>query len=261
MRTAMHHAHIDKFAYLDSPVHRLDPRIKLIAVIFFTIAVISLPKTALGIVAVYAIFPFALISIGRIPLTFVLKHLLIVSPFILVLAASFPFYNQTKTVVYFGPWQIETTLGWIAFVNITFKFIITMASLIAFVCTTRFADLLCGMEKMGLPSVLVNQLGFLYRYIFVLIDRAHHIIRARTSRTLRYLGIKREAQVAGAMIGSLLVLSIESSEKINIAMQARGFDGQFRTLTKLRTRPADYIFITAVVVFIVTVYIFFPKTA
>ena len=68
-----------------------------------------------------------------------------------------------------------------------------MAALIALVCTTRFSDLLCGMEKMGMPQILVNQLGFLYRYIFVLIDKAHHILRARASRKLRNLGFAKES--------------------------------------------------------------------
>ena len=42
----MHHAYLDKFAYQDSPIHRLDPRVKFLAVIIFTFAVISIKKTA-----------------------------------------------------------------------------------------------------------------------------------------------------------------------------------------------------------------------
>jgi cobalt/nickel transport system permease protein len=128
-----------------------------------------------------------------------------------------------------------------------------MAALIALVCTTRFSDLLCGMERMGMPQALANQLGFLYRYIFVLIDKAHHILRARASRKLRNLGFAKEARTAGAMIGTLFILSLESSERINIAMQARGFDGEFRTIHTLQIRRNDYFFAAMTIVFLITV--------
>jgi cobalt/nickel transport system permease protein len=152
--------------------------------------------------------------------------------------------------VEFGPLSWTISKGWVQFANIAGKFIVTMAALIAMICTTRFADLLCGMERMGMPRILVNQLGFLYRYIFVLIDKSHHLLRARASRKLRNLGFAKEARTAGAMIGTLFILSLESSERINIAMQARGFDGEFRTMNKLQIRTADVLFAAIVVIFL-----------
>ena len=249
----MHHAHIDKFAYQDSPVHRLDGRIKLLAVTMFTVFVLAVPRYSVSALACYAVGPFAILVIGRIPLRFALRHILTVSPFILVLAASCPLYNTEPMGVEFGYFSWTVSKGWVQFANIAGKFVVTMAALIALVCTTRFADLLCGMEKMGMPQVLANQLGFLYRYIFVLIDKAHHILRARACRKLRNLGFAKEVRTAGAMIGTLFILSLESSERINIAMQARGFDGEFRTIHKLRIRRADYFFAAMTIIFLIVI--------
>jgi cobalt/nickel transport system permease protein len=246
----MHHAHIDKFAYQDSPVHRLDGRVKLLAVVVFTVFVLAVPRYSVSILACYAVAPFAMLVIGRIPLRFAIRHILTVSPFVIVLAASCPLYNNQPMTVEFGPLHYTVSRGWVQFANIFGKFVVTMTALIALVCTTRFADLLCGMEKMGMPRLMVNQLGFLYRYIFVLIDRAHHILLARGSRKLRYLGFAKEVKTAGAMIGTLFILSLESSERINIAMNARGFDGVFRTINKLQIRKPDYIFAAIVLVFL-----------
>jgi cobalt/nickel transport system permease protein len=246
----MHHAHIDKFAYLDSPLHWLDSRVKLLAVAAFTVCVLAVPRYSVSVLACYAIMPFAMLVIGRIPLRFALRHILTVSPFVFVLAASCPLYNQETMGIEFGPFNWTTSRGWVQFANITGKFIVTMAALIVLVCTTRFSDLLAGMEKMGMPQVLVNQLGFLYRYIFVLIDKAHHILRARACRKLRNLGFTKEIKTAGAMIGTLFILSLESSEHINIAMQARGFDGEFRTMNKLQICRCDYVFAAAVILFL-----------
>ena len=238
----MHHAYIDKFAYQDSPVHRLDARIKFIVVVVFTAVVISQPLTRPAILTCYAVGPFVLLVVARIPLRFVFKQILLVSPFVLVLALSCPLYDRTGVTVRFGPFVWGTSTGWLRCTVILGKFVVTMLALIALVSTTRFNALLVGLQKIGVPKLLVIQLGFLYRYIFILIDRVQHMLRARASRKLRNLGFKAELRTAGAMVGSLLVRSIDNAENISFAMQGRGFDGTWRTITRLRIRPADLIF-------------------
>jgi len=252
----MHHAHIDKFAYQDSPIHRLDSRVKFVVVFVFTAVVVSLPRSSLSILACYAVGPFAILVLAGIPLRFTFKQILLVSPFVLVLALSCPLYDRTPVTVAFGPFSRHLTLGWMRGFTILGKFIVTMLALIALVSTTRFNDLLTGLQRLGLPRVLVIQLGFLYRYIFVLIDKAHHILRARHGRKLRGLGFKAELKIAAAMLGSLFIRSIDTAEHINIAMQARGFDGKWKTTTTLRVRPADYVFASAAMLFIFGLYFF-----
>lgn len=252
----MHHAHIDKFAYQDSVIHRLDSRAKFVIVLIFTAVVISLPRTSLSILACYAIGPFAMLVLGRIPLRFVLKQILLVSPFVLVLALSCPIYDRTPLVVAFGPFLWKATVGWMRCFTILGKFVVTMLALIGLVSTTRFNDLLAGLQRLGVPKLLVIQLGFLYRYIFVLIDRAHHILQARAGRKLRNLGFKRELRTASAMVGSLFIRSIDTAEHINIAMQGRGFDGKWRTISKLHIRLADLLFALIAVSFMSLLYFF-----
>jgi cobalt/nickel transport system permease protein len=256
----MHHAYIDKFAYQDSLIHRLDSRIKFIVVLIFTAVVISLPRTSPSILACYAIGPFTILVLGRIPLRFVFKHILLVSPFVLVLALSCPLYDRTPLTVVFGPLIWQTSRGWMRCFTILAKFAVTMSALIALVSTTRFNNLLVGLQRMGLPKLLIMQLGFLYRYIFVLIDRVHHILRARAGRKLRNLGFKEELKIAAAMLGSLLIRSIDTAEGINIAMQARGFDGRWRTLADSRIRRQDCIFVIAAACFLLGLHLFVRPT-
>jgi cobalt/nickel transport system permease protein len=251
----MHHAYIDKFAYQDSPVHRLDSRVKLVVLVIFTALVISVPRHSLSILACYAVGPFAMLVVGGIPIKFALKHVVIVSPFVLVLAASCILYGRVPAVVEFGPFTVHTTAGWLQFFNILAKFIITMLALIALVSTTRFAELLRGLEKLYVPKLLVIQLGFLYRYIFVLIDSVHHVLRARAGRKLRYLGAKAELKTAGAMVGSLLIRSINTAERVSMAMQARGFDGTFRTYSRMQITAGDYLFCAAAGCFLLLIHI------
>ncbi|MHC4122260.1 MAG: cobalt ECF transporter T component CbiQ [Planctomycetota bacterium] len=250
----MHHAHIDKFAYQDSPVHRLDSRVKLVVVLVFSGLVLSLPRTSLSILACYAVGPFSVLVLGRIPLRFVFKQILLVSPFIIVLALSCPFYDREPVRAAFGPFVWQISSGWLRCFSITGKFVVTMSALIALVSTTRFSDLLTGLAKLGVPKLLIIQLGFLYRYIFVLIDRAHQILRARAGRKLRNLGFKAELKTAASMVGSLFIRSIDTAERINVAMHARGFDGQWHTFSKLRFGRCDLIFVLVSVIFMLILY-------
>ena len=252
----MHHAHIDRYAYQDSAIHRLDSRTKFLVVLVFTALVVSLPRTSLSILLCYAVGPFAVLVWAGIPLRFVFKHILLVSPFILVLALSCPLYDRTPVAVSFGPFSWHSSFGWLRCFVILTKFVVTMLALIALVSTTRFNDLLAGLQRLGVPRLLIIQLGFLYRYIFVLIDRAHHILRARAGRKLRNLGFKMELRTAASMLGSLLIRSIDTAEHISVAMQARGFDGNWRTLSRLQVRRTDLLFVLASTSFMLGLYVF-----
>ncbi len=252
----MHHAYIDKFAYQDSAIHRLDSRVKFIVVLVFTAVIISLPRTSPSILACYAVGPFAILVWAKIPLRFVFKQILLVSPFVLVLALSCPLYDKIPVTVSFGPFIWRTSVGWMRCFTILGKFIVTMLALIALVSTTRFNNLLAGLQRLGVPGLLIIQLGFLYRYIFVLIDRAHHILQARAGRKLRNLGFKAELRTGAAMLGSLFIRSIDTAEHISIAMQARGFDGSWHTLSKEQIRRADLLFALIATLFMLGLYLF-----
>jgi cobalt/nickel transport system permease protein len=252
----MHHAYIDKFAYQDSAIHRLDSRVKFLVVLVFTAVVISLPRTSLSILTCYAIGPFTVLVWAGIPLRFVFKQILLVSPFVLVLALSCPLYDKTPVAVNFGPFAWQSSIGWMRCFTILGKFTVTMLALIGLVSTTRFNDLLTGLQRLGLPRLLIIQLGFLYRYIFVLIDRAHHILRARAGRKLRNLGFREELRTAAAMLGSLFIRSIDTAEHISIAMQARGFDGSWRTLSMMQIRRSDLLFVLIAATFMSGLYVF-----
>ncbi|MFC1653152.1 cobalt ECF transporter T component CbiQ [Planctomycetota bacterium] len=228
----MHHAHIDRFAYQDSWFHRLDSRAKLGGVLAFTALVIALPGTSLAWLLWAAAGPFAVLVWAGIPLRFTLKHVAWTSPFILVLALSSMFYHTQPMQLQVGPWLLPTTTGQWRACTIVIKFFITMSALIALVSTTRFNDLLAGLQHLHVPEVLVIQLGFLYRYIYILIDTAHHMLRARAARRCCRLGFRQEIRLSTAMIGSLLVRSLAHAERISIAMQARGFCGHWPHATR-----------------------------
>jgi cobalt/nickel transport system permease protein len=256
----MHHAAIDRYAYQDSCIHQLDSRCKLLVTLAVTVAVLSLPPLAISPVFYFAIGPFALLVLAGIPLRFVFKHIALVSPFILVLALSCPFYDRTAMTLPIGPHLVHTTAGWVRCLAILSKFMVSMLALIGLVSTTRFTHVLVALQTLRVPNILVMQLGFLYRYIFVLIEQVHQVLRARNIRRLRYLGLKQEIKLTTAMIGSLLIRCLDTAEQINITMAARGFSGQWHSLSRPQINTRDWLFLACSLAYLTVVTLMVTRT-
>jgi cobalt/nickel transport system permease protein len=240
----MKHAFIDQYSDLDSVVHRLDPRTKALAMLAFVLAVMATPPTAWPSFALYAVLVAGLILLARLPPLYVLKRSAVVAPFVLMIALSLPFFEGGKVAGSYnvGWWQVSVTYGGLIVLwNVVVKSWLSALGLILLSATTPFPRLLKGLERLGVPRVMVMILSFMYRYIFVLVDEAMRMGRARESRSLGGGWIWR-ARTLGNMIGTLFLGSYERGERVYQAMLARGFDGEIRTLDDLRFRKADLCF-------------------
>jgi cobalt/nickel transport system permease protein len=246
----MHHHFIDRFALGDSPIHRLDARAKLAAVLLYTVVLISFNRYAVADLAPMAILPLALLWFAGVPLWFALRRLAILSPFILMLVLMSPIYDRAEHAVAFGPWSYHVSGGWLTAADITIKFACGVLALTAMMCSTRFALLLEATRRLGMPQLIVMQLGFLYRYLFVLIDEALRVRRARDFRGAALAPVGRRLAAVGGMIGTLFVRTLDRSQRIHLAMAARGYRGEPHNLCQLRFTLPDGLFLAAVVVYL-----------
>ncbi len=115
--------------------------------------------------------------------------------------------------------------------------------------STPFPDLLAAMRAIRVPRLLVAIFGLMWRYLFVLVDEALRLLRARASRSGRSdrPGLKTggslawRGRVAGGMAGNLFLRAYERSERIYMAMLARGYDGEIRTEPLPRLGPGGWL--------------------
>jgi cobalt/nickel transport system permease protein len=240
----MKHAFIDQYSDLDSFVHRLDPRTKALAVLAFVLVVMATPPTAWPAFALGTVLMAGLILLARLPLLYVLKRSAVVVPFVLMIALFLPFFEggQVAGSCNVGWWRVSVTYeGLLVLWNVVVKSWLSALGLILLSATTPFPRLLRGLERLGVPRVMVMILSFMYRYIFVLVDEAMRLGRARESRNLGG-GLLWRARTLGNMLGTLFLRSYERAERVYQAMLARGFDGEMRTLSELRFGRADLYF-------------------
>ncbi len=219
---------LDRYSDLSSPIHRLDPRAKLVGFVALAVICVSTPPDLYAVFAAYLGLETALVLISRLPWRHVLKRMLIVLPFILVVAVFLPFFNQGGGSYNLGPLTVSAH-GLLVLWNVAVKSTVSVLAVILLSSTTPFPELLKGMEKLRVPHLLTTILSFMYRYIFVLADEMQRMRRARDSRgwSGRWLW---QAKVIGHMIAALFLRSYERGERVYAAMLARGYDGGVRTV-------------------------------
>jgi cobalt/nickel transport system permease protein len=218
-----HLGSFDDLARRDTPASRLDPRGKVVATLAFVAVVASFGRTELGRLAPLAAFPLALAALGDVPARPILLRLALASPFALGVAAFEPLLHRGPALV-LGPAVVSE--GALAFLTIFAKFALTLGAALLLVATTGFDEVCQALRRLGVPAVLVAQLGLTYRYLFVLADEAARLVRAHG---LRSGGRRPAPRVAGAMLGQLLLRALARAERIHVAMRCRGFEGRFPT--------------------------------
>jgi cobalt/nickel transport system permease protein len=147
-----------------------------------------------------------------------------------------------------GPWVINVTYpGLERFISIALKSWISMQAAIVLAASTSFPDLLVAMRAVQVPRLLVSIFGLMWRYLFVLVDEALRLMRARAARSGKSDhpnaksggSLPWRARVAGGMAGNLFLRGFERSDRIYMAMVSRGYDGEARSLPFPAIRPAQ----------------------
>ncbi len=154
------------------------------------------------------------------------------------------------------------------FATIALKSWISVQAALLLSFTTPFPDLVEALRRLRVPRLLVAIIGFMYRYLAVLTAEAGRLNRARLSRSAVVEGrgggsVRWRAGVVGGMVGSLFLRSYERSERVYAAMQARGFDGEFRTMGGRPLATADWlafaVVAAAIVAFVVLGQLVLPR--
>lgn len=229
---------LDQFAREDTPVHRVDPRAKVVATVVFLVCVVSLGRYDLLALAPFMLFPIVLASESGMPARELAVRLAAVAPFAILVGAFNPLLDRA-VIAHLGPVAISG--GVLSWLSIIARFLLTTSAALMLVATTGMAGVCAGLERLGLPDVLSTQLLLLYRYIFVL---TAEVLRLSQARSLRSFGRKGMGPgVYANMVGHLLVRTTDRAQRVYDAMRCRGFEGTVRSASTLRMRRSDWAFL------------------
>ena len=220
--------YMDTLSQGDTPLHRLDPRAKLITTLVFITVVLSFGKYEIAALIPFFIYPVALVAAGNLPAGHILKKILVVSPFAVLIGAFNPLMDR-DILVHLG--HMEISGGWVSFLSVLIRFFLTVGAALTLIALTGFTAVCMALEKLGVPQAFVVQLLLLYRYLFVLIDEAARMVRARSLRTFNSSGMG--IRTFGPMLGHLLLRTVDRAQRIHLAMCCRGFNGRIHIIRPL----------------------------
>ncbi len=229
-----------QFSTEESFVHSLDPRIKIIAALLFSV-VVAVLSNFLVLLPGLAVSLF-LIALAKLSLRKVFYRLLLVNGLILFLWIFFPFTHKGEALFSIGP-LVGTKEGVLYAGRITIKCNAILLAMTALLGTTPVLTLGHAMSRLYLPDKLTHLFLFTYRYIHV-IHREY--IRLQNSMKIRafYPGTNLHTYKTFAyMVGMLLVKSFDRAQRVHNAMLCRGFRGKFYSLREFSLQGKDIVFI------------------
>ena len=158
-------------------------------------------KSFLIILIPFFFFPILMVYMANLPLGFLFKKLLVVSPFALFIGIFNPFLDR-EVLTHLGSLGISG--GWISFGSVMLRFVLTVGAALILIATTSFPGICNALERLKVPKLFVVQLMLLYRFVFVLTEEALRIVRARSMRSFAKKG-QTIAEVASGRDGNYIL--------------------------------------------------------
>ncbi len=229
-------------------VENLDPRAKIVSFLAIILCIILTPITRYKDFQLYFLLILSLTFFSGTTVGQVFKRACVLIPFILAMALFVPFLKEGQVWGYLsvGYWKFAVTYegAWM-FLNVMVKSSLSILLFVLASSTTTFPDFLKGLDMLRAPRLLIMLTSFMYRYIFVLIEEARRLIRARA---MRYFGLRYKEQffVVGYMVGGLFIRTFERAERIYSAMVLRGFSGEIPCVKRFKLSYKDFLFTAAI---------------
>jgi len=227
----MNNITLGKYIPLDSPIHRLDPRTKIIAM-FVLLVCIFIPTGFYGygvIALVLAICCLtAKLSISYIwrsfkPMLFMMVFLMIINAFFI--KTGTPLFTIKSFTLYSGA-LIQTL-----YIVIRLMLMIVITTLLT--ATTKpldmtlgIEDLLAPLQKLHFPTHdVAMMISLALRFIPQLLEEADRIIKAQASRgvDMENGSLKEKVKAILALIVPLFVSCFQKADDLADAMEARGY--------------------------------------
>ncbi|MCQ4895202.1 energy-coupling factor transporter transmembrane protein EcfT [Anaerotruncus sp. DFI.9.16] len=246
-----------------SPIHKLDPRMKIVLTVAYIILLFT-AQNAVGL-AVGVLFLVLVYGISKIPPVMILRSLKPVVPIIVFTSVLNMFFIDGR--VLFQWWILKLTAEGVKtaiFMSVRIVCLIAGTSLLTY--TTSPIALTDGIERLCNPlkrfKLPVHELAMMMtialRFIPTLIEETDKIMSAQKARgaDLESGGLMQRARALIPILIPLFVSAFRRADELALAMECRCYrGGEGRTRMKqLKIHPRDVwsaVFVGACLVFIV----------
>ena len=250
-----------------SPIHKLDPRTKIILATLFIISVF-LAANPVGFVLI-SIVCFTIILMSRISFKVMLKSLKPIFIILIFTAIINIFMTSGEGEPLLDFWVISIYKEGIirAFLMAYRVVLLILGTSVLLTYTTSPIALTDGLESLLSPLKLIKvpvhvfamMMSIALRFIPTLIEETEKIMNAQKSRGADFSsgGLVKRIKALIPILIPLFVSSFKRAEELATAMECRCYRGdKHRTkLVKLTYKPRDFVFMLLFCVFIAALFI------
>jgi len=247
------------FSYVPgiSPLHKLDPRTKIVVVMLLGILVFRIENIA-GIVALFMLF-FALALLSRLPMRILFRA---VRP--MVLFITFIFFTQlffSGGSPFASFWILKPSMeGMENGLSFAARFILLLLFAALLTASTDPSSITCGVEKMlrplplrwlGISSFeLATMMNISIAFLPLLFERVERTKAAQAARGMDFM--RNPFRSVPALAIPLLRGVIRDAEELALAMESRGYQGKHRTsIHELSMQRRDWIALFIIALFVI----------
>lgn len=231
---------LGQYYQADSIIHKLDPRVKLVATIIFIISLFVVQNFIGYIIA--ALFLVLAIKLSKVPFRFMIKGMKAIV-FLLMITVVFNLF-LTPGEALISIWKLTITkegLKTAVFMAIRLMFLIVGSSIMTL--TTTPNSLTDGMEKLLNPlkkiKVPVHEIAMMMsialRFIPILIEETDKIMKAQIARGADFESgnLIKKAKSLVPLLVPLFISAFRRANDLAMAMEARCYrGGEHRTKMK-----------------------------
>lgn len=260
----MNNIALGQYIPLDSKIHKIDPRIKIIIMIVLMFAVFLVPNFY-GYGFMFAVLVFTVL-LSKLTFSFIIKSM---KPVLFMMAILFflnIFLIQTGDLLikFFFIKIYSDAIFQTLFIVFRLMLMIMITTLLT--ATTAPLDLTLGIEDLLKPlkrfkvpaHEIAMMISIALRFIPTLIEDTQRIMNAQASRGVDLQEGKLREKISGiiSMIVPLFISSYHRAEDLADAMEARGyFPGKTRTRYKqLQVQFSDWFMLACSILILVAVH-------
>ncbi len=256
---------IERDAYRDSVIHRLDARVKIVIAFAAIIALVAVPYSAMVYTVGVIFFGFFLVlwCCSRLsPVIYARRVMTIVPLWGMIIFFQIFLKNKyyTEYHVFLSlPLGINIYVESIEFAFILLvKFIICISFIILLSSTTKIHDMLEGAARMGLPAEFALALGMMIRYLFVfayMFRKVNETLKTKCFDAFdRHLPYRYRLRQIGYTVGTMFIRSYEQGERVYTSMLCRGYGREsYLFVVKKPLRQVEWVILSISMIFIITV--------
>ncbi len=231
--------------YGDSPIHKLDPKTRIVVAFFLSFAAALCDH--IGVASGYLMLGMVLVALARLTPAQVMGRLKPLFWFLIMIWIFLPLTFTADIIFEYG-WIKISYAGIVLSAQITLKAVAILLIFSALIITMPIASLGAGLHQLRVPDKLVFLLLMTYRYIAVIREEYRRLLRAARFRGFTPGTNLHSYKTFAYLAGMLFVRASHRANRVYQAMLCRGFNQKFHTLDVYAPNGLNSVFLCVMLI-------------